>query len=84
MQKIISGKKTLPVTGPAQKFSYEKFFWYLDDGGHSDKVGKSLKAPSNGRWGPSSLSARPYTRSGTTGSTGKGGKPSRIIAGESG
>jgi hypothetical protein len=47
-----------PGWDPAQKFSYEKFFRDLDDGGHSDKVGKPLKASSNGRWGPSWLSAK--------------------------
>ena len=48
----------IPVEGtphdvPGPKIFNEKFFWDLDDGGHSDKVGKPLKASSAGRWGRS-------------------------------
>ena len=52
-------KNTPPDGTQAQKFSHEKFFWDLDDGGHRAKVGKPLKASSDGRWSRSWLSAKP-------------------------
>jgi hypothetical protein len=47
------GGRHPPGWDPSQKFSYKKFFRDLDDGGHSDEVGKPLKGSSNGNWGRS-------------------------------
>ena len=72
-------KKPPPDGTQAQKLSHEKFFWDLDDGGHRGKVGKPLKASSDGRWGRSWLSAQPRDRRGWGGPGSPPGEGSRRL-----